>query len=72
MGLLHHRDLADSLGHVVGSTSLQVIATCLVMYLILIPYSAFMCLGEVLGEREVVRLFFISQTPDPSFHERPA
>ena len=33
MGLLHHRDLADSLGHVVGSTSLQVIATCLVMYL---------------------------------------
>ena len=40
--------------------------------LILIPYSAFMCLGEVLGEREVVRLFFISQTPDPSFHERLA
>ena len=72
MGLLHHRDLADSLDHVVGLTSLQVVATCLVMYLILIPYSAFMCLGEVLGESEVVRLFFISRTSGPSFHERPA
>jgi hypothetical protein len=37
LGLLHHRDLADSLGHVVGSTSLQVIAAWLAIYLILIP-----------------------------------
>jgi multidrug transporter EmrE-like cation transporter len=72
VGLLHHRPLADSLTHVVGSTFLQAFAVCLVIYLILIPYSAFMCLGEVFGEHEVARLFFVSRSPDPSIRERPA
>jgi hypothetical protein len=65
VGLLHHRALGDSLTHVVGSTFLQGFAVCLVLFLILVPYSAFMCLGEVLGEREVIRLFFVSRSPDP-------
>jgi hypothetical protein len=71
VGLLHHRAVADSLSHVVGSTFLQAFAVCLILFLILIPYSALICLGEVLGEREVIRLFFISRAPDPSVRERP-
>jgi hypothetical protein len=71
VGLLHQRAVADSLSHVVGSTFLQAFAVCLILYLILIPYSAFVRLGEVLGEREVVRLFFISRAADPSVRERP-
>jgi hypothetical protein len=71
VGLLHHRALADSLTHVVGSTFLQGLAVCLVLFLILVPYSAFMCLGEVLGEREVMRLFFVSRSPDSAARERP-
>jgi hypothetical protein len=71
VGLLHHRALADSLAHVVGSTFFQGFAVCLVGYLVLVPYSAFMCLGEVLGERETIRLFFVSRSPDLSIGERP-
>jgi hypothetical protein len=71
VGLLHHRAVADSLSHVVGSTFLQAFAVCLILFLILIPYSAFICLGEVLGEHEVVRLFFISRAADPAVRERP-
>jgi multidrug transporter EmrE-like cation transporter len=62
VGLLHHRGLVDSLTRVVGSTWLQAFAVCLLGYLILIPYSAFMCLAEVLGEREVIRMFFVSRS----------
>jgi hypothetical protein len=71
VGMLHHRALTESLAHVVGSTFLQAASTCLVLFLILIPYSAFICLGEVLGEREVVRLFFVSRAPNPAARERP-
>jgi hypothetical protein len=72
VGLLHHRPVVDSLAHVAGSTFLQVLSVCFILFLILIPYSAFASLGEVLGEREVVRLFFISRSPDHSVRERPA
>jgi hypothetical protein len=71
VGLIHHRALADSLAHVVGSTFLQGFSVCLIMFLILVPYSAFVCLGEVLGKREVARLFFVSRSPNPSAPERP-
>jgi hypothetical protein len=72
VGLLHHRPVAESLTHVAGSTFLQVFSVCFIMFLILIPYSAFVSLGKVLGEREVIRLFFISRSPDPAVRERPA
>jgi multidrug transporter EmrE-like cation transporter len=64
VGLLHHRPVFESLTHVVGSTFLQALSVCLMLFLILIPYSAFVSLGEVLGEREVIRLFFINRVPD--------
>jgi multidrug transporter EmrE-like cation transporter len=72
VGLLHHRPVVDSLAQVAGSTFLHVFSVCLIMFLILVPYSAFVCLGEVLGEHEAIRLFFISRAPDPAVRERPA
>ncbi len=62
VGLIHGRALADSLTHIVGPSFYQGVAVSLIMFLILLPYSAFTCLGDVLGEREVFRLFFV----DPS------
>ena len=59
VGSVRHRPLLDSLTHVVGPTVFEGIAVCLVLFLILLPYSAFVCLSDVLGERETVRLFFV-------------
>jgi len=59
VGAIHHRALLESLTHVVGPTVFEGASLCLVLFLILVPYSAFACLAEVLGERETVRLFFV-------------
>ena len=59
VGVLHGRPLSQSLAHVVGPTVFEGAAVCLVLYLILVPYSAFDCLQDVLGERETLRLFFV-------------
>ena len=72
VGALHGRPAAESLTHVVGSTFLQAFSVSLVLFLILIPYSAFVSLSDVLGEREAIRLFFISRAADPAVRERPA
>jgi hypothetical protein len=59
VGSLQHRPLADSLAHIVGPTVFEGLSICLVLFLILIPYSAYDCLEDVLGEREAFRLFFV-------------
>jgi hypothetical protein len=59
VGGIHHRPLAESLAHVVGPTVFEGVSICIVLYLILVPYSAFVCLADVFGERETVRLFFV-------------
>ena len=61
VGLIHGRTLAESLTHVVGPTFFIGIATCLVMFLILVPYCAFRTLGAVLGDSYLIRLFFVSR-----------
>ena len=58
VGVLHHRAIADSLAEIGGGTLDQLIATSVVGLLILIPFFAFRALGEVVGERNLVRLFF--------------
>jgi hypothetical protein len=63
VGLFRTRTLADSLAHVVGPTFFQGLAVSFVMFLILMPYSAFMCLSEVLGEGKLLRLFFVERPP---------
>jgi hypothetical protein len=60
VGSLRHRPLVESLAHVVGHTVFEGIAVCLILFLILVPYSAFVCLADVFGERETFRLFFVN------------
>ena len=64
VGFIHGRAVVDSLSHVAGPTFFEGLAVCLIMYLILVPYSAFTCLGGVVGEREMIRLFFVSRDVD--------
>ena len=59
VGAIHHRALADSLAHVVGPTVFAGVSVCLVLFLILVPYSAFICLADAFGEEETRRLFFV-------------
>ncbi len=59
VGSVRHRPLLDSFTHVVGPTAFEGVAVCLVLFLILLPYSAFVCLSDVLGEQETLRLFFV-------------
>ena len=70
VGLIHRRALADSLAHIVGPTFLQGCAVCLILFLILVPYSAFTCLSDALGERETFRLFFVDRSTDIALHGR--
>ena len=62
VGYIQGRAVADSIIHVAGSTLAQVVATNVIMFLILVPYFAFRCLGEVFGERNLVRLFFVDRS----------
>jgi len=64
VGFIQGRVVADSLTHVVGPNLFQGLAICLIMFLILVPYSAFTALCDVLGERETIRLFFVSRDID--------
>ncbi len=57
VGTIDHRSVAASLAELGGGTVHQVIATSIIMLLILIPFFAFRFLGEVVGERNLVRIF---------------
>jgi hypothetical protein len=59
VGLVHHRTIADSMAELGGGTFYQLLATSFIVFLILIPFFAFRVLGEVVGERNLVRVFFI-------------
>jgi len=58
VGFIHQRPFAETLAGIGGGTLPQIVATSFVGLLILIPFFAFRALGEVLGERNLVRLFF--------------
>ena len=58
LGYIHHRAVADSIAAVGGGTMHQLIAASIVVLLILIPFFAFRSLSEVVGERNLLRLFF--------------
>jgi hypothetical protein len=61
VGFIHHRGVADSLADFGGGTLDQLVATSVVVLLILIPFFAFRSLGEVVGERNLVRVFFLQR-----------
>ena len=58
LGYIHHRAVVDSIAAVGGGTMHQLIAASIVVLLILIPFFAFRSLSEVVGERNLLRLFF--------------
>ncbi len=58
LGVIHHEPVSLSLQHVVGSSVMMAGATIILMFLVLVPYSAFVCLSDALGEHEVYRLLF--------------
>ena len=58
IGYIHHRAAVDSIAAVGGGTIHQLIAASIVVLLILIPFFAFRSLSEVVGERNLLRLFF--------------
>jgi hypothetical protein len=70
VGFIHDRSFVESLNHVVGPIFFEGLAVCLIMFLILVPYSAFTCLSDVAGERETIRLFFLSRDVDGVVHNR--
>jgi len=58
VGLVHGRPLAESVAAVTGGSLLQLLATCVIMLLILIPYFAFQELSVVLGENRLRQILF--------------
>ncbi len=58
VGVIHGRTIADSIADIAGGTWDQIVATSFIMLLILIPDFAFRALGDVVGDRTLVRLYF--------------
>jgi hypothetical protein len=58
-GVIHGRTVMASLNDIAGGSWLQIAATCLLLWLILLPYFAFRQIGEVLGEGKLRRMFFV-------------
>ena len=61
VGLIHRRSITDSLADFGGGTLDQLIAASLIGFLILVPFFAFRVLGELVGERNLVQVFFIGR-----------
>ncbi len=69
-GIVHGRTIAASLAEVGGGTLLQVLASCLIMLLILIPYLTFRELGAVLGEGRLRQILMEYRTgPQSGDHQ---
>ena len=58
VGAIHGRTVSDSISGIAGGTFHQIAATILILFLILIPYFAFRSLGNIVGDKTLVRLFF--------------
>jgi hypothetical protein len=59
VGVMHHRSFAASIADIGGGPLHQIIATSIIVLLILIPFFGFCSLGEVVGERNLVRIFLM-------------
>jgi hypothetical protein len=66
VGFLHHRSLIESISDIGGGTISQLIASSFIGFLLLMPFFAFRAIGDVVGDRILVRLFF---EPRRSVHD---
>jgi hypothetical protein len=62
VGLLRGRTIAASISEVAGGTLLQLLASCLIILLILIPYLTFQAINQVLGAGRLRQILFERQT----------
>jgi hypothetical protein len=58
VGFIHGRTFPESMTNVGGGALDQMVSISIVVLLIFVPYFAFRTLGDVIGERSLVRLFF--------------
>jgi hypothetical protein len=58
MGYLHGQSIMDAMADIGGGTRDQRIATSFILLLIFIPYFAFRSLGDIIGDRVLLRLYF--------------
>ncbi len=70
VGVIHGRSFADSLTDIAGGTLLEIVASCVIMLLILIPYLTFRELNEVLGEGRLRQILLDYRTGTPSHVRR--
>jgi hypothetical protein len=59
VGAFHGRSVATSLSDIAGGTWLEIVATALLLWLILLPYVTFRQIGERLGEGRLGRMLFV-------------
>jgi hypothetical protein len=56
VGAIHGRTVLDSISAIAGGTFHQFVAIILIIFLILMPYFAFRSLGQIVGDKILVRL----------------
>ncbi len=60
VGFVHGRSIIEALAEISGGTWLQMLATCVLFLLILLPYFAYREVGGFLGEDNMRRILFSS------------
>jgi hypothetical protein len=58
VGAIHGRTMVQSLSEIAGGTWLEIVATCFLMWLILLPYFGFREIRDALGPDEWRRMLF--------------
>ena len=58
VGAIHGRSISDSIAGIAGGTFHEMVATIVIIFLILIPHFAFRSLGEIVGDKVLVRGLF--------------
>ncbi|HZT20641.1 MAG TPA: hypothetical protein VFA23_14625 [Dongiaceae bacterium] len=58
---IHGQAISRAVDEIGGGTPDQLIATLVILFLVFLPMSAFSALGEVIGEKALLRLFFVER-----------
>jgi hypothetical protein len=61
-GWLHHRTLAETAARILSHGWHEMLAKCLFMFVVSLPYFAFRAIGRTLGEGKLAQLFFHRRT----------
>ena len=59
VGVIHGRTIIQSIADIAGGTWAQIAATCLLLWLILLPYFGLRQIGMVLGDGKLRRMLFV-------------